>query len=170
MLLTPHVFAGMLFGSLSNDYRYAPLLGLLSYFFLELIPHWDPENDSRMIIKVIRYIDFCIAIISFVIVIFLYTPSQDGILGATLDPRLVLGGIFGALPYIILYFSKLLWAKNKTYLATEKILSTFKYTDHSFWGILIQFSVCVICVAVIFQLIDFPTWEKIRDGFGYPNG
>lgn len=155
MLLTPHILAGMYAGSLPDNFVFSPILSILSYFFLEAIPHWDPENFGRKRVQVIHYIDFTFAIILYLVIIFV----------KEFDVKLVLGGLFSVLMYALF----LLLEHSKVHNAlVEKVVNfhnKLKYTDRSLWGVLIQVSVSVICFALLFNLIDFPTWNRIRENF-----
>lgn len=146
MLLTPHVFAGMLAGSFTSDYVLSPFFGLASYFILEIIPHWDPENHNRTDVRFIRILDIVVATISFFVVILM----------KQLDPRYVLGGIFAAIPYLFFYFSDLMKINSRILTWKKK----FQYTDRSAWGILIQGAICIIAITIIFNLIDFPSKDR----------
>jgi len=43
MLLITHIALGLLLGSATHTFKIAFLLGFLSHFILDAIPHWDPK-------------------------------------------------------------------------------------------------------------------------------
>jgi hypothetical protein len=166
MLLTPHILAGMLFGTFTDDYRLSPFLGLFSYIVLECIPHWDSDNFSKSWVKVVRYIDFCLAAIAFIMIIFLKQTSGNlSSNGIVFDIRYILGGLFGAIPYFVFNLGPLAFSTSPFFTWAKKAHSFFRYEDKSVWGVLIQVSVCIICLAIIFKLVDFPTWERLSREF-----
>lgn len=163
MLLTPHVLAGMLFGSFSNSVYMVPFLGLFSYFVLELIPHWDPQNFNKPIIKILRYIDFCIASVAFIVILFLKQTSGNlSSSGIIFDMRYLVGGIFGALPYFIFNLFPLLLTDSNFFTRAKDMHKKFTYNDRSVWGLMIQISICIICIAILFKLVDFPTLQRLQ--------
>jgi len=151
MLFTPHILSGMMFGSFASDYGFAFLLGFFSYFLLELIPHWDPEETNKKSIATIRYIDVGLAAISFLVVI----------MTKQLDKSYILGGIGAIVPYICFQLAPF-FTHHEIVLKLVKFKKRLTYKDKSAWGVLIQLSICIISVSIMFQLIDFPTLDKIR--------
>ena len=162
MLLTPHVLSGMMFGGFANDYRLSPFLGLISYFIVELIPHWDPENKDSKTVLWIRFLDIILAFVTFFGVIMFMQIDPDR---RNMVPQYLLGGIGGSLPY--LFFFAAMWNHHisDTLLKAHTFKSKIKFRDRSGWGILIQVAICILCIAIIFKLLPFPSWNKFVQQF-----
>lgn len=154
MLLTPHILSGMVFGGFASNPALSPFLGVLSYFVLEMIPHWDPENRDRKIVNLIKIADLWVGIISFLVVI--------GLIGSN-PAKNILGGISTGLVYLLFSVLHLFPHQNEFVKQLHKYKIGIKYTDRSSWGILIQVSICILAVAILFKLVDFPSWQKIVD-------
>jgi hypothetical protein len=155
MLMTPHVLSGMVFGDIPGSYLWAPALGLLSYFVLELIPHWDPEDPQKKRFTLVRSLDFGICFILF----FLFSALRD------FDAGVMLGGLFAGVPYLIFYIIMIFAHEGSIPGLIHHYKSKIKYSDKSVWGVIIQFAICMLAIAILFDLVDFPTWEKIREQF-----
>lgn len=164
MLLTPHVLAGMTFGNFSDNYVFSGVLGAFSYLAMELIPHWDPENKNRKLVRLIRQIDFILAPSATLVVIFFKLLELEGQNGASYS--FILGGVVAMVIYMSIYFAPV-DRSSKSLLAKIKYAhSRIKSTDRTIWGILIQVSVCILSITILFALIEFPTMDKIREQFG----
>jgi len=116
MYLTVHAAAGALIGNYINNSPIAFLLGLLSHFILDAIPHHDGNiptggHDFKSIKKLylnkiiaLMYLDFCLAII---VVAALLTGDIH------FFSKPIIWGMAGAvLPDIILILS-MFWPRNK---------------------------------------------------------
>jgi hypothetical protein len=153
MLLTPHVLAGMLFGGVAGT-TFSPFAGIFSYFFLEMIPHWDPTNDKKRGL-IIKFIDFVFALAAFFIVVVLKGS----------ETAYIIGGMFSAFTFFFFYILNSSSLKNRYLVKLMDFKFKIKYTDKTLWGVLIQLSICIICLALIFNLVDFPTWSRIQQNF-----
>jgi hypothetical protein len=168
MLLTPniltasllsHDFSGSVFGSI--------LISVLTYFVLNLIPHWDPQNHNRLIVKIARYLDFAFSAsyLAFMVIV-LFQP--DSSLNFTLNSQevnfnlySVLGAFVNAIIYLAFYAATILNIKNKF---IKKLISfdiTVRYHDRSLWGILVQIGLTILSLTLLFRLIGFPSWDRI---------
>ncbi len=152
MLLTPHVLTGMLAGSLAPNFLLSPFYSLASYFLLEMIPHWDPEKDKNRRGEIIHYIDILFSISA------LFTV----IIARDLNPKYIFGGLTSFILYFVFYYASKLEIKNYYFNLLKNLKNNLKYTDKSMWGILVQVSVCILVLTIIFDLIDFPTWDRIQ--------
>jgi hypothetical protein len=152
MLLTAHILSGMTFGSLTAKTYLSPLFGFLSYFVLESIPHWDIRDSYKKFAKIIRILDFTLAFFSFALILIL---NQ-------LNMRLILGGITSVVVYLFFYLGELNNSEKGFWGFLKKLKKKIQYHDKSVWGILIQIAICVLAVAIIFNLIDFPTWNRVK--------
>lgn len=168
MLLTPNVLtASMLAYSFSDEWWISTLVGVLTYFFLNLIPHWDPENYQKLIVRVARFIDFLLALIFllFMVIVIWYKDLSFIILSDSFELNLNEHSFIGALTNLIVYLF-FYFFDNKNikiwgfFLSIDKKL---RYVDRSIWGISIQIAVTILSFTIVFGLIDFPSWKNILD-------
>lgn len=160
MILTPHLLSGMTFGTFSDNVFLAFFLGALSYIFIELIPHWDPENKNKKFVKVLRVFDFIFAPLALlsVVVSLLYLGDDY-----TRIYNMLAGGVAATFIYIILYVAFFYRGKGKFLQKMSKFHRTFKNSDRTVWGVLVQLAVCIICITLLFELIHLPTIQEARE-------
>lgn len=151
MLLTPHVLTGMLVGGLTPSIFLVPFTALISFVLVELIPHWDPSDNTKKRTAIIRYIDFFLALIALLVVTILKDMSFGHLFG----------GFFVAVYYIFFFLLTHLPIENPKLFTLKHFKKKLTYSDRSFWGILIQASICILVISIMFDLIDFPTWDKL---------
>lgn len=152
MLLTPHVLTGMIAGRLSSSVVLSVFLSLVLFFIIEMIPHWDPVEDKSRRTVVIRLADLGISLILFLTLIFF----ND------FDINILIGGITSFFVYIFFYLIDLFKPKSESLSWIWKFRKRVKYEDKSVWGILIQLSICILGITFLLNLIDIPTWDRIR--------
>lgn len=155
MLLTPHVFSGMTFASFVNNPIEGALMGLLSFFFVEFIPHWDPEGFNQKKARPLLIVDFFVAFGAYFIVLFL----------KGLDLSILLGGLFGALPYMFFFTAEIMSGNYKLMEKLHLFKLKAKHVDKTFWGIAIQVSICILAIAILFQNelnLRFPSLDKLQ--------
>jgi len=166
MLLTPNILtASMLSLSFSESWWLSIFIGVFTYFFLNLIPHWDPENYQKLIVKVARYIDFSLASVYALFMFFVlfqkdfsFTFSLNS-LEVNFNIQSILGAFTNLLIYLAFYFFDN--KDNKIWAFFVRIDKKLRYVDRSVWGIFIQIAITILSITILFRLIDFPSWNKV---------
>lgn len=166
MLLTPNILtASMLSHSFSDNWVLSIVLGVVTYFFLNLIPHWDPQNFDKPIVKIARYLDFSMtsAYVLFMIFVLFQKDQSFTFSLNSLDVNFNLQSVLGAFANLFVYlaFYFLDTNKNKVWQFFVKIDKKFRYIDRSLWGIFVQFALTILSFTILFRLIDFPSWNKV---------
>ena len=108
MLLTPNILtASMLSHSFSSNWILSIVVGLLTYFLLNLIPHWDPQNYNKLIVKVARYLDFSLtsAYVLFMIFVLFQKDQSFTFSLNSLEVNFNLQSILGAFSNLIIYLA-----------------------------------------------------------------
>jgi hypothetical protein len=152
MLLTPHVLSGMFFADMSPSVFLVPFFSVISFFFLEMIPHWDPEFETSRKNTILRSIDIVLSLVSFLSIV-LFRGFDFGV---------IIGGVSSFLIYFVFHFLSLVKVENPLLSKLNGFRKKLKYHDRSAWGIMVQVAICVLCVTLLLNLVDFPTWERIR--------
>lgn len=168
MLLLPTLlFASVMGNSFAGNIFMAFFVGLISFFLINLIPHWTPENFQKKSVVFIRYTDFVLAGLYFCFLIF-------AVLQPGFDLQLEINGyevafntihliatLAAAILYFFFYYYKAKEIKNRYIKAFYDFGEMISYKDRSLWGLFVQFAIIVVCVTILFHLIDFPSWQKI---------
>lgn len=168
MLLTPHILAGTLVGgTLGTSPFMSVVLSFFTYFILEFIPHWDPENRTRLIVKIARTLDLlCASLFLFFLAFIAF--QQDSTLSITsnglpveFNLKHVLAGSTSFIMYVVVYLITELSGKKENLKRFSDFLKKLNYEDRTIWGIIIQIAIPVMSIAILFRLIDFPSLQRI---------
>lgn len=168
MLFVPTVLVGSLFGfAFTSNIFFAFFAGLISYFLINIIPHWSPENHSKKFVLAIRYADFVLGTGYFVFLVLVLFSQGSSVsfmingLEVVFDSRHFFGALGGIIPFLFVYIGKIKEYKNKYFLDCFKLAKKFSYQDRSFWGIFVQIAITIVAITILFRLIDFPSWQRI---------
>lgn len=168
MLLIPTILVGSLFGyAFGTNLISAFLVGLISYFLLNIIPHWNPRNFENHYVVTIRYLDFAFGLTYFFFLFFAILQKGNSLTFAInnslvlFDARHFFGALGALLLFLFYYFLKNKEIKNIIIKKIYDLGQMISYQDRSLWGIFVQIAITIVSITILFRLIDFPSWQKI---------
>ncbi|OGY53720.1 MAG: hypothetical protein A3A24_00940 [Candidatus Buchananbacteria bacterium RIFCSPLOWO2_01_FULL_46_12] len=161
MYLTTHAAAGALIGTLIIQSPLAFLVGILSHFFLDIIPHYDgdlPLKSHNVFSLSQRHFNKIIAIIlveSLLGAIVFYSLTTNSRLGLT---SAMLWGITGSILPDILQVLLLVLPKNKVLIAFDGLHNFYHYRAKRpvpiVLGLLTQLIALILIVIPLINLIQ----------------
>lgn len=167
MLLTPHLMAGAFVSSyFGGNIFISVIVTFLNYFFIESIPHWDPENPKKKLTHITRYLDYFFSsiIITFCIYILFLGGKLSFVsygLNVTLNYFHISGVFITLLIYLIINLLTTLSNPPKYVVSFLKLYKRIKNNDRSYWGIFIQFAIVVVSFAIIFRYFHIPSIAEL---------
>ncbi len=170
MLLFPTVLVGSLFGySFGGNFFGAIIAGLISYYLINLIPHWSPENFSRKDVVIIRYTDFVVSACYFSFLLFVVLATDgDFAFKSSFSQEIVIfnylhfwGALAASSLFLFFYFVKNKSFENIVLKLFIEYSQKLAYTDRSLWGIFVQIAIVIVSLTILFSFIDFPSWQTI---------
>lgn len=120
MVLTPHLLAGALIGAKTHNLGLIIILGILSHFILDRIPHWDYPNAGisnyrqgrnlkKLLIEFTKVLtDGLVGLIILWVIIF----WKEDLLATKNIIFMLIGIFFATLPDIFLLFSYLIFPEK----------------------------------------------------------
>lgn len=160
MLLTPHALSGMAFADQVDNIFISVFLVILSYFILEFVPHWDPENNTNQRANLVKVLDFGFTILSFGLVIlykFLFLESD-------LDLNFFIGGVVALILYFMFHYPPKLFGM-KVYIFVSQFHKSYKRVDRSIWGMTIHVAVSIIAIAFLLGQVTITGLSGVVDQF-----
>ena len=162
MVLAPHIIVGAAIGNKIHNFWLVAILGIVSHFVMDQIPHWDHHAPDYIIsfkkTKRIKYlIKFLILMIVdgivglLVVVISLYFKNA---LNFYLLKFVIVGIFFATLPDILLGFSYIMdkYKISKDYIRFHHFFhsKTQKEGKITFLGLFTQILIIIVALIVFF--------------------
>lgn len=168
MLLFANILASVFISvSFGLDPIMSGIMGFFSYFILNLIPHWVPENKKSQMNKIINILDYIFGLIfiSFLsIALFQKSLETNITLNGnliTFDISSLIAAITSSITYTFFNILENIDIKSEFLKKLLTIKNSLEYKDMSFWGISIHIAIIILSISLLFRLIDLPSWQKV---------
>lgn len=140
--------------------------GLLVFFILNLIPHSTFWKKHKLISQIVITLDFIIGFsFLFLVTISLLEHSKEIIISMNSN-SVILGissffaGLASTIVYCLFFYLENSEPKSKFLQQLLIYKRKIEYKDNSFWGVFIHIAIIILALAILFRLIDLPTWQK----------
>lgn len=172
MLLAPHVVASMaLADQVDTNVIILTIILVVFYFFLELIPHIEPEDATRKSIskkniKTAFVIDFIGSLgIIFLVGMSKWFYNNSNIETVDSPYYFIFGGFVSFILYLSFHHGTKIPIKIDILNHLNKVHHKIRRLDPSIWGVAVQFSVLIISIAFLFDAIEFFQIEQMINRF-----
>lgn len=166
MLLTPHLVTISYIATLMEPNIFTIVLGtIISYFIIELIPHWDPKNFESILITYFRLFDLILGSIYLVLLLFLVFSDPKGFFlfnkQITISFFSFLASVVTLVIWVFFNIFRQYIPKGTLPRQIADFFAGIKYEDKSFWGIAIQFSMTFLSFVFLFGIAQPPDFSNI---------
>jgi len=162
MIITPHLIVGAAIGAKTHNLGLIIILGLLSHWIMDKIPHWDYSiSENIEFFRKTRKVKYLLkpflklSLDALIGLIFVFFITYKNIRSSEM-PYIVIGVFFSTLPDITL-FSSLLFTSEKfsqKYFAFHKKYLHFKHKEKegklTFLGLTTEIIIVLIAIALFF--------------------
>lgn len=166
MLLTPHLVTMSYIATFMEPNALTVILGtIVSYFIIELIPHWDPKNFESTWVTYFRLFDLLFGSAYLVLLLFIVFSQPNGFI--LLNKQITIGfysflaSIVTLIMWVFFNIFRQYIPKNTLPRQIADFFAGIKYEDKSFWGITIQFSITFLSFVFLFGIAQPPDFSNI---------
>lgn len=166
MLLTPHLVTMSYIATFMEPNALTVILGtIVSYFIIELIPHWDPKNFESIWVTYFRLFDLLLGSVYLVLLLFIVFSQPNGFIllnkQITIEFYSFLASIVTLIMWVFFNIFRQYIPKNTLPRQIVDFFAGIKYEDKSFWGIAIQLSITFLSFVFLFGIAQPPDFSNI---------